>query len=68
MGEEEREKLKILLGHWVEHNREHSEEFRKWAGKVADFGETIVHHNILEAVQQMDKANESLLRALEKLS
>ena len=63
----EREKLRILLNHWVEHNREHGEEFRNWADKAKAFGEAMVHDDMLEAVRQMDKVNEFLLRALEGL-
>ena len=25
------EKLRILLPHWIEHNRSHGDEFRQWA-------------------------------------
>ena len=33
------EKLRILLTHWVEHNREHAEEFRRWAAQAEQAGE-----------------------------
>jgi len=65
--EDERRKLKILLDHWIEHNKEHGEEFSQWAEKAKGFGEAKVHDDILEAVQQMSKANESLLKALDAL-
>jgi len=26
----EREKLRVLLYHWVAHNKEHTEEYQKW--------------------------------------
>jgi len=29
MSNTEREKIKILLNHWIEHNKEHSQEFRE---------------------------------------
>lgn len=61
-----REKLEILLKHWVQHNEEHSVEFRSWAEEAKDLGE-IAHDAILGAAQQMDKANEFLLRALASL-
>ena len=67
MHQAEREKLRILLNHWVEHNKDHSQEFKEWAEKAKGFGEAQVHDYILEAAGQMDKANESLLKALEKL-
>ena len=39
------EKLRVLLPHWIEHNRNHETEFRKWsasakaegAGDLAEF-------------------------------
>ncbi len=61
-----KEKLEILLKHWVQHNNEHGVEFRSWAEEAKDLGE-IAHDAILEAAQQMDKANEFLLRALASL-
>jgi nickel/cobalt exporter len=67
MSNAEREKLKILLNHWVEHNKEHSQEFREWAEKAKGFGEAETCDDILEAAQEMDKANEALLRALRRL-
>lgn len=64
----EMEKLKILLDHWIEHNKEHGEEFREWAEKARDLGETVVHEDMLDAAQHMNKASESLLKALEELN
>jgi nickel/cobalt exporter len=63
----ERKKLKILLDHWIEHNREHSLEFREWAEKAKGFEQPETCKDILEAAQEMDKANEPLLRALRRL-
>jgi nickel/cobalt exporter len=62
----EREKFKILLNHWIEHNKEHSQEFREWAEKAKGLGEAENCDDILEAAQDMDKANEPLLRALRR--
>jgi nickel/cobalt exporter len=67
MNNVEREKFKILLNHWVEHNKEHSREFREWAKRAKGFGEVETCDDILDAAQEMDKANEPLLRALRRL-
>ena len=67
MAQDERRKLEILLDHWIEHNSEHAEEFGEWAEKAKGFGKAIVHDEILESVRQLNKANESLRRALEEL-
>ena len=67
MADNDMEKLGILLNHWVEHNREHGEEFRKWAEKAHSLGKVAVYSNIMEAANQMDNVNEPLLKALEEL-
>ncbi len=67
MSTTEREKLRILLNHWIEHNKEHSQEFREWAEKAKAFGEAETSADILEAAQGMERANEPLLRALKRL-
>lgn len=67
MSNTERKKLRILLNHWIEHNKEHTQEFREWAEKAKGFGEDETCNDILEAAQGMDKANEPLLRALKRL-
>lgn len=67
MNESEKGKLKILLTHWIEHNSEHSEEFTKWADKAKSLKNPTVHEDIMKAVQHINQANESLLRASEGL-
>jgi nickel/cobalt exporter len=67
MSNAEREKFKILLNHWIKHNREHSQEFREWAKKAKGFGEAEACDDILQAAQEIDKANDALLRALRRL-
>ena len=67
MGSDERVKLKILLDHWVEHNREHSQEFGEWAEKARALGENGVSEDMLRAAQEMDKASELLSQARRRL-
>ena len=67
MGSEERAKLRTLLNYWVEHNREHSQEFREWADKAKAFGELEVADEMLQAVQEMDKASGLLSQSLKRL-
>ncbi len=59
---EEKDKLRILIPHWVAHNREHENEFRDWATQT-----DLVSADILAAADAIVLANESLLSALEKL-
>ena len=62
-----REKLRILVDHWMKHNREHAEEFREWAGKARSFEEQAAGDNILKAAERLEEANVCLLRAEEEL-
>ena len=59
---EEKDKLRILIPHWVTHNREHANEFRDWATRV-----DVESADILAAADSIDLANKSLLSALEKI-
>ncbi len=67
MDSDEKTKLRTLLNYWVEHNKEHSQEFREWAEKVKVFGEAEACEEMLAAAQDMDKASESLSQALRRL-
>ncbi len=58
----EPDKLRVLIPHWIEHNDEHSAEFRQWAGQAGD-----ASSDILEAAEAMTGVNVSLSTALEKL-
>ncbi len=64
---DEKMKLSTMLNYWMEHNKEHSREFREWADKARGFGEAKVSEEILAAAQEMDRADESLSRALKRL-
>lgn len=67
MTEDAKHKLMVLLEYWVKHNSEHGEEFRDWAQKAGDFGETAVRDGLMAAAEEMDRANESLGQALDRL-
>ena len=67
MGDGDRAKLRTLLNYWIEHNREHSHEFREWADKAKTFGEVEAGDEILLAAQDMDKASELLSKAIRRL-
>lgn len=59
---EEVEKLRVLIPHWIEHNGEHAEEFRRWAGRGG-----VARADLLAAAEMLEQANECLRAALEKL-
>ncbi len=58
----EKEKLRVLIPHWIEHNNEHAAEFRRWANQAGPAAP-----NLLAAAQAIARANKSLADALEKL-
>ena len=62
-----REKLRILLTHWVEHNQEHAEEFRRWAGQAEQAGEMETASRLNAAAAGMEGVNKNLLAALETI-
>lgn len=58
----DQDKLRLLLPHWMEHNEEHAEEFRRWAEKSGP-----ARTDILAAADDLVAVNRILARALEKL-
>ena len=58
----EKDKLRILLPHWIEHNAGHLTEFREWAEKAGE-----AKQNILDAAAQMESANRALEAALAQM-
>jgi len=59
---QETDKLRVLIPHWIEHNREHAAEFRDWAERAGEAAP-----EILAAADVVIQANASLDAALEKL-
>jgi len=64
---DEKAKLRALLHYWIEHNKEHSQEFREWVDKAKALGEAEAGEDMLLAAQEMDKASETLSRALRRI-
>ena len=60
-------KLRTLLAHWIEHNKEHGQEFREWAEKANVLGKTKTGEDMLAAAAEMERVNEALSRALGNL-
>jgi hypothetical protein len=58
----EQDKLRALLPHWIEHNAEHADEFRRWARAAGQAAA-----DIEAAADEMLAANDALRAALEKL-
>ncbi|RLD10327.1 MAG: hypothetical protein DRI56_02880 [Chloroflexota bacterium] len=64
----EKDKLRVLLPHWIEHNQEHAQEFMDWIEKI---GQTMIDEDVITDVQgaakAMETVNAQLQAALEKL-
>jgi hypothetical protein len=58
----EKDKLRILLPHWIDHNAEHAAEFREWAEKAGE-----AEKYMIEAAEQMNAANQALEAALKQM-
>jgi len=58
----EKEKLRVLIPHWIEHNQEHAEEFRQWAKELES-----EKKDILQAANLMNQVNDALRQALTAL-
>ena len=59
---EAKDKLRVLIPHWMEHNQEHADEFREWAAQAGESASEII-----AAADQMEQVNAYLATALEKL-
>lgn len=59
------EKLRVLLQHWIDHNKGHVEEFEKWRGAMSEDGKDSIAGHIGEAVAKMETVNEQLKKALD---
>ncbi len=66
--EEEKEKLSLLLVYWIEHNKEHENDFKRWADKAKGFCDDGAYEAIMEAVEHMEVVNECLFKAFKVLT
>lgn len=58
----ERDKLRVLLPHWIEHNRDHAGEFRIWADQAGQ-----ARDELLDAARLLEEATGKLEEALHLL-
>ena len=64
MDKDEMDKLKILLEYWINHNKEHGDEFLMWAAKAKELGELKIEEQLIAAARYMTEANDFLQKAL----
>ncbi|MBN2186821.1 MAG: thioredoxin [Dehalococcoidia bacterium] len=60
-------RLKVLLSSWVEHNKQDSEKFGKWAEKTENVEGNPIYASLLQAAQEVGKANDRLSQLLSEL-
>jgi len=64
---DERGRLKVLLGSWIEHNEQGGKKFRKWMEKTENVESDPIYNSVLQAAQEMEKAKERLSQLLTEL-
>lgn len=62
-----KEKLRVLLQHWIEHNGGHVAEFNKWRATMADEHQDRLVAALDQATAQMDAVSDTLKHALDEL-
>ncbi|MBT8360727.1 MAG: hypothetical protein HKP41_07350 [Desulfobacterales bacterium] len=60
-----KEKLRVLLQHWIEHNQGHVSEFTKWQKIMAADKMESLSEQIKMAAEQMDQVSDILAKALD---
>lgn len=58
------EKLRVMLPHWIEHNRSHGEEFAGWAEQLT-LTDVELAGQLNSAVHALEDAQQALEKALE---
>ena len=63
MEKDEIAKLAVLLSHWIKHNDDHMEEYKKWAETAERHGLKQVANNLMAAAELMLKSNDKFVAA-----
>jgi hypothetical protein len=58
------EKLRIMLPHWIEHNRSHQQEFASWVEQLAKTDGALAYQ-LSKAVSSLEHTQEALQQAME---
>jgi len=61
------EKAKIRMSHWIEHNSQHIQEYKKFAEELKKAGKIKSAQYIEEMVKYIEESNKSLENALDAL-
>jgi len=64
---DEKGRLKVILGSWVDQNKKHYEKFMRWVEKTRKGSEATIYAHISQAIKQVEEANKELSNALIEL-
>ncbi len=65
---EEKERLTVVIAHWIEHNQSHMSEYKKWAEKACTLNLGGVQTEIEEAIGKLSLVNHHLEKAMKSLT
>ena len=60
----DREKLKSLLHHWLEHNHEHAEVYSEWARKASALGNEELSRILTQLSNETERMGDLFQKAL----
>jgi hypothetical protein len=58
------QKLSVMIEHWLEHNKTHLGEYRKWSQRAAELGLEQVKTEIENAIEMISRSDSYLEKAL----
>jgi hypothetical protein len=61
---DQKKKLSVVIEHWIEHNENHSREYKKWAQTAGELGLDSLRVEIEKAMEGISQSNEHLEKAL----
>jgi thioredoxin-like negative regulator of GroEL len=64
---DEKGRLRVILGSWIDHNKNHSEKFRKWEEKAKNAGDIENYSHMLQEVKKIEETNDQLSKVLMEL-
>jgi hypothetical protein len=65
---DQKNKLPVIIKHWIEHNESHMGEYKKWARTAGELGLDSVRAEIEKAMENISQSNGHLGKALKDLS
>jgi uncharacterized protein YukE len=64
---DQKEKLSVVIEHWIEHNESHRGEYKRWAQTAVELELDSVKAEIEQAMEKISQANQHLAKAMKSL-